>query len=214
MSKNVQSNTNAEAWPAALVGLPCLLSWGLTSWKRNLRQGESYVLGEENTAVRWEEGVFCLVEILVQNWGSFLQWGASPMLEQQDGRTGAGQTAVAADGTPPQTGAGSPPVPLNLFPLLLTVAYHLRCLPVWSQRWDPFCFAELLVDWAGQLELPLETLFAARAKPHSQSRWLLPVWHFVISGIAVNPGRLKSCSWAAGKVREQTGQCYHSLSAI
>lgn len=27
----------------------------------NLRQGESHVLGEENTAVRWEEGVFCLV---------------------------------------------------------------------------------------------------------------------------------------------------------
>lgn len=47
------------------------------------------------------------------------------MLEQQDGRAGAGQTAVAADDAPPQTGAGSPFVPLNLFPLL-TVAYH-RC---------------------------------------------------------------------------------------
>lgn len=71
-----------------------------------------------------------------------------------------------------------------------------------------------LVDLVGQLELPSETLFAARAKPHSQSRWLLPVWHFVISSIAVNPGRLKSCSWAAGKLREQAEQRYHSLSAI
>lgn len=57
----------------ALAGLPCLLSWGLTSWMCNLRQGESHVLGEENTAVGWGEGVFCLGEILVQNWGSFLQ---------------------------------------------------------------------------------------------------------------------------------------------
>lgn len=42
-----------------------------------------------------------------------------------------GQTAVAADDAPLQTGAGSPFVPLNLFPLL-TVAYHRCCLPVLS----------------------------------------------------------------------------------
>lgn len=199
----------------ALAGLPCLLSWGLTSWMCNLRQGESHVLGEENTAVGWGEGVFCLGEILVQNWGSFLQrsrWelhaGAAGWRESWSRAYCSGFRRCFSMRWCRQPSCATE----FISSFLDSVAYHLCCLPVWSQRWDLFCFAELLVDWVGQLELPLETLIAARSKPHSQGKWLLPVWHFLISGIAVNRSSHKSCSRAAGKLRECSGQCYHSLS--